>query len=58
MTTNEHKEPVNSQNQTVGLRAVETSGLEMTRDVENVASVGEIEDAMDDFFAPEYGGSE
>jgi len=57
-----NKKPARSENRTVGLRAVEQSEVEVIRDVESIAGVGEIEaateDPLDEFFLPDYGGSE
>ena len=62
MPKKNNKKSVRSKNQTAGLQAVKESGVKMIRSVDNVDGVGAIKaargEALDDFFLPEYGGSE
>ena len=61
-TSARKKKPVTSQNRTIGVLAVEVSEVEMIRGVESVPGADETdattEDALDEHFLPEYGGSE
>jgi hypothetical protein len=62
MRKKQHKNPVISQFRTVETRPFEESKVEMIQRFENVASAGQIEtsieDALNEVFPPEYGGSE
>ena len=62
MIKNKNEKPINSQNRIVGMGAVEPSEVEAIVEVENVEGMDEIEDmtedAQDELYLPDYGGSE
>jgi hypothetical protein len=62
MRKKKRKKLVSNQNRTVRLHAVEVREVEMIRGVEEVSGVGEIEatteDALEDIYLLEYGGSD
>jgi hypothetical protein len=62
MRKKKRKKLVRNQNRTVRLHAVEVREVEMIRGVEEVSGVGEIEatteDALEDIYLLEYGGSD
>jgi hypothetical protein len=61
-TSARKKKSVRSQSRTAGVLAVEVSEVEVIGGVEDVSGVGETEatteDALEEDFPPEYGGSE
>ena len=62
MRKKKRKKLVRNQNQTVCLHAVEVREVELNRGVEEISGVGEIEttteDALEDIYLLEYGGSD
>lgn len=58
-----NKKPVNSQRRTADGRRFEEPGVEVAQSLKIVAAAGPIDtriedDDLEEFFAPEYGGSE
>jgi hypothetical protein len=62
MPKERNKKPVRNQSRTVGLQAVEARKVDVIRGVEEVYAGGKIEevpeDALEDVFLPDYGGSD
>ncbi len=64
MIKNKNEKPINSQNRIVGMGSGRTiRGVEAIVEVENVEGMDEIEkdmteDAQDELYLPDYGGSE
>jgi hypothetical protein len=62
MLNEENKKPMRNQNRTIDLHAVEGCEVEVIKGVEEVSGVAKIEatteDALDELFLPDYGGSD